>query len=160
MAEQPRNWKRVIKTVAYYFLIFLSLLYLYTYRTSTVNRGAIMSLFVICLGGAYLLGRSLKREKEAVEIAEEDKDWLAEMKHATIQLAMEHGGVLTVTDVAADLEVTLEEAERTLTALDDGVRVTSSVTEDGVIVYEFKEVKHRQSRLQAASGPEKRRPRA
>ena len=56
----------------------------------------------------------------------------------------EHNGVLTVTDAATDLEVTLEDAEYVLTSLDDGVRVTSTVSEDGVIVYEFKEVMHRQ----------------
>ncbi|HEY0020134.1 MAG TPA: hypothetical protein VGC13_27815 [Longimicrobium sp.] len=156
MTGQPRNWKRLIKTVAYYFLIFLAFLYLNTYRNATENKGAIMSLFVLSLVGAYFLGRSLNREKQAVESAEDDRERLAGLKHDTIQLAMEHGGVLTVTDVAADLEVSLEEAERTLTALDDGVRVTSTVTEDGVIVYEFKEVIHRQKRLNAAP-PEPRR---
>lgn len=42
------------------------------------------------------------------------------------------------------------DAERILTSLEDGVRVASTVTEDGVIVYEFKEVIHRQRRLNAS----------
>jgi hypothetical protein len=50
-------------------------------------------------------------------------------------------------------EVTLEDAEYVLTSLNDGVRVTSTVSEDGIIVYEFKEVMHRQARLKAAAPP-------
>lgn len=73
MTGQPRNWKRLIKTVAYYFFILLAFLYLNTYRNATENKGAIMSLFVLSLVGAYFLGRSLNREKLAVESAEDDR---------------------------------------------------------------------------------------
>ena len=128
----------------------MALVYLFTYRSGTPYKSGVMALFVICIVGAWLLKRSLDREQESVEIAQEIHGRLEDLKHDIIQLAMEHGGVLTVTDVAADLEVTMAEAEQGLTAMDDGVRVTSTVTEDGVIVYEFKEIIHRQARLNAA----------
>jgi Ca2+/Na+ antiporter len=152
MTDKTRRWKYILKTSAFYFLIFLAVLYFFTFRNGTPYRGAVMFLFAVCALGAFLLGRSLNREHHEDEQAQEDEKRLAKLKHDTLQLAMEHGGVLTVTDVAADLEVTLADAERILTSLEDGVRVVSTVTEDGVIVYEFKEVIHRQRRMDA-SGP-------
>lgn len=155
MTDTPPSWKRTAKTVAYYFLIFMGFVYLFTYRTSMQNRSGVMGLLIICIVGAILLKRSLDREKKAVEQVVESHGRLEELKHAIIQLAMDHGGVLTVTDVAADLEVSMDEAERGLAALDDGIRVTSTVTEDGVIVYEFKEIIHRQARLRAGNAPDR-----
>lgn len=150
MSDTPRNWKRTLKWAGFYFLLFLSFLYLNTYRNGTPYRGAVMFLFIVCMGGAYLLWRSLDREEKHVEKAQDERDWLEDLKHDTLQLALEHDGVLTVTDVATDLEVSLTDAERVLTELEDGVRVASTVTEDGVIVYEFKEIIHRQARLKNA----------
>lgn len=58
-------------------------------------------------------------------------------------MATERRGVLTVTDVAAALDLSLPAAEKLLIGMDDGFRVRSDVTEDGIIVYEFPEVLHR-----------------
>jgi hypothetical protein len=57
-----------------------------------------------------------------------------------LRLASQRGGRLTVTEVAAELGWTLPRAEKVLRSLDDGVRVDSEVTDEGVIVYQFREL--------------------
>lgn len=147
---------RILKWAALLFLGLGAVVYAGTLLEGTDEPGVTFFLMVLFGGGAWWISRSLRREDEAVSAQAEGQEVLAQLKHATIQLAMEHGGVLTVTDVATDLQVTLEDAEYVLTSLDDGVRVTSTVSEDGVIVYEFKEVIHRQARQKAAAPPARR----
>jgi hypothetical protein len=45
--------------------------------------------------------------------------------------------------VAAGLEVTLATAERVLFSLDDGFRVCSDVTDEGLLVFDFPEIRAR-----------------
>jgi predicted RNA-binding Zn-ribbon protein involved in translation (DUF1610 family) len=68
---------------------------------------------------------------------------LTGLQRSVLRLAKQTGGVLTVTDVAADLNLSMEVAEKVLEEMDDGFRVRSEVTTEGVIVYEFPEVMHR-----------------
>lgn len=65
------------------------------------------------------------------------------MQRDILHLAETRGGNLTVTEVAANLNLSLPAAEKILMAMDDGFRVRSDITEDGIIVYEFPEVLHR-----------------
>lgn len=58
-----------------------------------------------------------------------------------LKLAAERGGHLTVTQVAAELGWPLRRAEKILHSLDDGLRVDSEVTDEGVIVYQFRELR-------------------
>lgn len=67
---------------------------------------------------------------------------LAALQPAVLALARRSGGRLTVTDVSAALRWPLPRARKVLHSLDDGVRVDSVVSSDGVIVYEFREVLH------------------
>jgi hypothetical protein len=60
-----------------------------------------------------------------------------------LQLATRKGGSLTVTEVASTLDLSLTAAEGVLIGMDDGFRVRSDITEEGVLVYEFPEVQHR-----------------
>ena len=57
-----------------------------------------------------------------------------------LKLAGRKQGHLTVTEVATELGWTMKRAEKVLQSLDDGLRVTSDVTDEGVIVYEFPEL--------------------
>ena len=57
-------------------------------------------------------------------------------------LATERGGTLTVTEVAASLNMSLSVAEGVLDGMDDGLRVRSDVTNEGIILYEFPELRH------------------
>ena len=67
----------------------------------------------------------------------------AGLQRQILQLAEHRGGVLTVTEVSASLDVSLPAAEKLLMGMDDGFRVRSEITDDGIIVYEFPEVQHR-----------------
>ncbi len=58
-------------------------------------------------------------------------------------LATQRGGTLTVTEVASDMELSLPAAEKVLVAMDDGFRVRSEISKDGILYYEFPEVLHR-----------------
>ncbi len=60
-----------------------------------------------------------------------------------LRLATIKGGTLTVTEVAADLNLSLPAAEKVLTAMDDDFRVRSVISDEGVIYYEFPELLHR-----------------
>lgn len=86
-------------------------------------------------GGGYLLRRSAETEREARRAA-----LLSKLQMPVLRLAAERGGRLTVTSVAAELGWTMPRAEKVLNSLEDGIRVCSDVTDEGVIVYEFREI--------------------
>ncbi|WP_420124879.1 hypothetical protein [Longimicrobium sp.] len=146
-----RRIKKTLKWAGYLFFTFLACLYILTLRKGTPYPGAVVFLMLVSAGAAYWTYRSLDRDEVEEGAQLDEQEWLESVKHDTLMLAMEHDGVLTVTDVATDLDIPLADAERVLTSMDDGVRVASSVTEDGVIVYEFKEVIHRQARMRGAA---------
>jgi len=60
-----------------------------------------------------------------------------------LKLAAVRGGTLTVTEVAADLNLAMPAAEKILTSMDDGFRVRSEISSQGVLYYEFPELLHR-----------------
>jgi len=64
------------------------------------------------------------------------------LQKSVLGLATEKGGTLTVTEVAASMNLSLPAAEKILEEMDDGFRVRSDVTDQGIIVYEFPEVTH------------------
>jgi hypothetical protein len=65
------------------------------------------------------------------------------IERRVLQLATQRGGSLTVTEVAAELDLSISAAERILTGMDDGFRVLSEVTDEGILVFDFPEVRHR-----------------
>jgi hypothetical protein len=96
----------------------------------------ILLLFgVLTMIGAFYLKRSgdriRDRRREAI---------LAALQTQVVKLAGERRGVLTVTDVSVALGWPLRRAEKVLQSLDDGWRVDSDVTDEGVIVYRFAEL--------------------
>jgi hypothetical protein len=72
---------------------------------------------------------------------------LEQLQLPVLRLARERGGRLTVTEVAASLGWPLPRAEKVLNSLEDGLRVNSDVTSEGVIVYDFWDFMHRPDRL-------------
>jgi hypothetical protein len=48
-----------------------------------------------------------------------------------------------VTEVASDMSLSLPAAEKVLVAMDDGFRVRSEISKEGILYYEFPEVLHR-----------------
>ena len=71
------------------------------------------------------------------------KALMQRIQRKILRLASIKGGTLTVTEVAADLNLGLPAAEKILTAMDDDFRVRSVVSDEGVIYYEFPELLHR-----------------
>jgi len=58
-----------------------------------------------------------------------------------LHVAEARAGRVTATDVAADCGVTLAGVERVLFSLDDGLRVCSVVTYEGLLIFDFPEIR-------------------
>ena len=65
------------------------------------------------------------------------------LQRKILRLATLREGTLTVTEVAAELNLSLPAAEKILMSMDDGFRVRSEISKEGVLYYEFPEVRHR-----------------
>ena len=90
--------------------------------------------------GLFMWGwRALQERRQSV---------LQALNRKVLMLATRRGGVLTVTEVAAELDLSLEAAEKLMIAMDDGFRVRSDISNEGVLYYEFPEVVH-QKKLRA-----------
>ena len=93
------------------------------------------SMFGMGGSGMFLWGwQALQNRRRAV---------LQGLSRKVLMLATERDGALTVTEVAAELDLSLEAAEKLMIGMDDGFRVRSDITEDGVIYYEFPELRHK-----------------
>jgi hypothetical protein len=71
------------------------------------------------------------------------KALMQRLQQKVLRLATQKGGTLTVTEVASDMNLSLPAAEKVLVSMDDGFRVRSEISKDGVLYYEFPEVLHR-----------------
>jgi len=112
------------------------------------EMGAIVMGMFAAGGGGLLL-------KKAKSDREERRDAILQsLQLPVLQLAGRKGGRLTVTDVATELGWPMVRAEKVLNSLDDGMRVMSDITDDGVIVYDFLEI--RTAGLSASQKPELR----
>lgn len=78
--------------------------------------------------------RALQQRREAL---------LRRLQRRVLHLARAKGGRLTATDVASELDLSLNAGERVLLSLDDGFRVRSDVTEEGLLVFDFPEIRLR-----------------
>lgn len=87
-------------------------------------------------------GFLMKRARTARE--ERRQQLLFALQQPVLRLAGQYDGRLTVTQVASMLAWPMRRAEKVLNSLDDGLRVVSDVTNEGVIVYDFRELRHAQ----------------
>jgi hypothetical protein len=88
-------------------------------------------------GGGAALVRKVGQARE-----ERRQALLTALQQPVLRLAGERGGRLTVTQVATAFSWPIPRAEKVLNSLEDGLRVASDVTDEGVIVYEFRELMH------------------
>ncbi len=65
------------------------------------------------------------------------------LQRRILRMATARGGTLTVTEVAAEMNLSLPAAEKILGSMDDGFRVRSEISKEGVLYYEFPDVLHR-----------------
>ena len=155
MAEHKSSWVTIMKKAAAWILGFMALLCSIALLSGSAEDRGFGLFFVLFFGvPAFFLWRSAARSTAAELALEEEakRARLVELQQQVIDLAMNRQGMLTVTDVVADLDYPMERAETVLQSLDDGVRVNSTLTDEGIIVYEFREVIHRQGRLGRPGG--------
>ena len=83
-----------------------------------------------------MLRDAANRERQARRAA-----LISSLQLPVLRLAAECEGRLTVSEVATGLGWTMRRAEKVLQSLEDGLRVESEVTDEGVIVYDFRELR-------------------
>lgn len=128
-------------------LALLALFMLAGFLNSSValSSGAALAALAITVGlpaaGAVLLARGHYAEKSRLTGRK------AELRQNTIdaeilRLAGEHGGQLTAVEVATALSMTPESAAEALKSLGIRGQADVEVTDDGVLVYSFYDVRH------------------
>ena len=120
-----------------YFMFFLA--FLFAVNLLAGGDGWLISLFCCAVAATVgtLVLRSVRRDlEENQEVA------LVHRQLAVLKLAEAEDGQLTVTEVAAKLGWSLDDAAATLRSLDDGLRVTTTLTDEGIILYDFPELIH------------------
>jgi len=87
-------------------------------------------------GGAGMMLKGVKSDREKRRDA-----IIQSLQLPVLQLAARKAGRLTVTEVATEMGWPMARAEKVLNSLDDGMRVMSDITDEGVIVYDFLEIR-------------------
>ncbi|HEU4882533.1 MAG TPA: hypothetical protein VFT45_09820, partial [Longimicrobium sp.] len=135
-AHEPemREDARLLRWGAYLIFAFAAILILAGLGDGEPE--AVITGVLAAAGGGLLWKKanSVREERRAA--------LLTGLQQPVLRLAAQRAGVLTVTDVAAALNWPMPRAEKVLNSLEDGLRVASSVTDEGVIVYEFRELMH------------------
>jgi hypothetical protein len=132
---KPRGSRK--KRIWAYILFFIAFLYGVAFVDGDGDWKVPLFCAIVAAGVATLLLRSAWQEEEST--AETAR---GERQLAVVRLAESEDGQLTVTEVAAKLGWSIDDAAATLRSLDDGVRVTTTVTDEGVILYDFPELIH------------------
>lgn len=114
-------------------LVFAAFLLIGFVQDPDVAGALIVALPAI--GGGLLYRAGMKDAERARRAA------IGQMQLPVLELAKEDGR-LTVTEVASRLRWTVPQAKAVLDSLDDGFRVWSTPSDEGVMVYEFREVIH------------------
>jgi hypothetical protein len=107
-----------------------------------------MAMGVMAGAGSVLRYNAVRRRRDDRRDA-----ILQALQQPVLRLAAERGGTLTVTEVASSLGWTLPRSEKVLNSLEDGLRIVSDVSDEGVIVYEFREMVHAQRPLAPRIAP-------
>ena len=107
----------------------------------------------VLIVGLPAVGGGLLYRAGAKDAERDRQAALGELQLPVLELAKEDGR-LTVTEVASRLRWTVPQAKAVLDSLDDGFRVWSTPSDEGVMVYEFREVIHDPDRPLLASETE------
>ena len=125
------------KRIWAYILFFLAFLWGVSFIDGDDGWQASLFSGLVAAGVAVMLLRSAWQDEEKAALVTANDRQLA-----VLRLAESEDGQLTVTEVAAKLGWSLDDAAATLRSLDDGVRVTTTLTDDGIILYDFHELIH------------------
>ena len=100
-------------------------------------------MVVVAVGSVFGAAGSLSFFWGWRGLEERRKAVMQGLQRKILRLATLKGGTLTVTEVAAELNLSLPAAEKILTSMDDGFRVRSEISKEGILYYEFPELRHR-----------------
>lgn len=150
--EETREWeksealppsgvkRRVLGAIMILVASFLIMMGIIELEAAAIVVG---SVFGAAGSGTFFWGwKALQDRRQAL---------MTGLQRKVLHLATAKGGTLTVTEVAADLNLSIPVAEKVLIGMDDGFRVRSEITREGILLYEFPEVQHRH-RLEAGDG--------
>ena len=84
-----------------------------------------------------IAARSNRRERRAA------KPRKMSLQDQILRLALRKDGLVTVTDVVAEAGLSFKKAEKALKDMVDFSHVSMRVSDSGVIVYEFTEIRHK-----------------
>ena len=124
--------RRFLGTVLILIATFLILMGVVEFEAAAIVVGSVMG---VAGTGSFFWGWQARQERRQAV--------LTGLEREVLRLATRKGGTLTVTEVAADLNLSIPAAEKVLIGMDDGFRVRSEITREGVLLYEFPEVQHR-----------------
>lgn len=131
---KPRTGGR--RALAYFFF-FLAFIFALAFLGGDSDWHIALFSTAVAATVGWLILRSVRRDLQG------SKDALRVQRQlAVLRLAAAEDGQLTVTEVAAKLGWSMEDAADTLRSLDDGVRVTTTLTDEGIILYDFPEIIH------------------
>lgn len=102
--------------------------------------GAAGVIVALLAGSAGVGLGALGLRAGAKQASEADRQERAARERAVLDLAEKSDGDLTATETARALGTTMEEADRILTEMADGSRVTVEVDPDGIVHYVFREL--------------------
>lgn len=140
------EWFRLVRmVVACMLLLSFAALMIPTFGMAEDWRMPFVVFLPAGVVGAAML-RGVLRERRRVAQADADA-----REVAVLRLAQAEGGALTATQVATRLGWPLETALATLRAAEDAGPVASTVSEKGVLVFEFRELTHHPARLRPAT---------
>lgn len=135
-------------------LLLLSLLMLYGFLRSDVDPSApatVIALLIVvglpALGGGALLWRQLG--DPARNAQRRDALRRQTLQSEVLKLAGRHQGKLTVVEVMSEMALTPEVAKETLDGLMTAGLADIEVTESGVLVYAFGDVRHLSEKSQS-----------
>ena len=119
--------------LAYAILVFAAIL-----MVAGIGNGEPVPVLLGALfgGGAGMMLKGVKNDREKRRDA-----IIQSLQLPVLQLAARKAGRLTVTEVATEMGWPMARAEKVLNSLDDGMRVMSDITDEGVIVYDFLEIR-------------------
>lgn len=133
--------RRVLGAMMILFASFLIMMGIIEFEAAAIVVGSVCGA---AGSGTFFWGwKALQERRQAL---------MTGLQRQVLRLATAKGGTLTVTEVAADLNLSLPVAEKVLIGMDDGFRVRSDITKEGILLYEFPEVQHRH-RLETGDAP-------
>jgi hypothetical protein len=90
---------------------------------------------------AQRLGADMKGEKQgSFPFTRSKASGVSDLQAKVFRLAVQRGGRLTLSDIVVEMGLGLDEAEKLMDRMMDGIRVRLEVNEKGTMFYEFPEI--------------------